>query len=63
VCHQLGHIAFYPGCQRRLLGEEDVSDRPIRIFNGEADDWTPIRPCREYVERLRRSGKDAALIA
>jgi len=56
------HIAFYPGCQRHLLGEEDVSDRPIRIFNGEADDWTPAGPCRDYVERLRRAGKDASLI-
>ncbi len=57
------HLGFYPPCQRRLIGEEDVSDRPIRIFHGEADDWVPIAPCRDYVERLRRAGKDAALLA
>jgi dienelactone hydrolase len=57
------HVAFYPICQRRFIDEEDVSDRPIRVFHGEADDWTPIEACRKYVERLRRAGKDAALVA
>jgi dienelactone hydrolase len=56
------HVAFYPTCQRRFLGEEDVSDSPIRVFHGEADDWTPIAWCRKYVERLQRAGRDAALI-
>ena len=57
------YLAFYPGrCNWRLLEEEQVSDRPLRIFHGTADDWTPIGPCREYVERMRRAGKDAALI-
>jgi dienelactone hydrolase len=57
------HVALYPPCQWRFINDEDVADRPIRIFHGEADDWTPIAPCREYVERLRRAGKDAALTA
>jgi dienelactone hydrolase len=57
------HLAFYPACQRRLIGEEDVTDRPLRIFHGDADDWLPIGPCRDYVERLRRAGKDALLFA
>jgi dienelactone hydrolase len=57
------HLAFYPSCQRRFIDGEDVSDRPIRIFHGEADDWLPIGPCREYVERLRRAGKDAGLFS
>jgi dienelactone hydrolase len=57
------HLAFYPTCQRRFIDDQDVSDRPIRIFHGEADDWTPIEFCRKYVERLRGAGKDAALVA
>ncbi|MEK7713923.1 MAG: dienelactone hydrolase family protein [candidate division NC10 bacterium] len=57
------HVAFYPICQRRFIDEEDVTDRPIRVFHGEADDWTPIEFCRKYVERLRRAGKDATLVA
>jgi dienelactone hydrolase len=58
------HITLYPPCQRRFIDGEDVSGRPIRVFHGEEDDWVPIGPCREYVvERLRRAGKDATLVA
>jgi dienelactone hydrolase len=38
-----------------------VSDRPIRIFHGAADNYVPIEPCRNYVERLRRGGRDVQL--
>ncbi len=36
-----------------------MSDLPIRLFHGEADDWTLVRACRDYVERLRRAAQDA----
>lgn len=55
------YLAFYPGCSRKLIDEGQISDRPLRIFHGAADDWTPIEPCREYSERMRRLGKDVAL--
>lgn len=55
------YLAFYPGCSRKLTDEEQVSERPFRMFHGAADDWTPIQPCREYNERMRRLGKDVAL--
>jgi len=56
------YLAFYPGsCWYRLHGETEVGERPIRVFHGAADDWTPLAPCRAYVERLRRAGRDAAL--
>jgi dienelactone hydrolase len=55
------HVAFYPGCYFRYVDDETVTDRPIRIFHGTADDWTPIEPCRAYVERLRRAGADARI--
>ena len=55
------YIAFYPPCNFRWIGDEDVSDRPIRIFHGEADDQAPFAACRDYVERLRQGGKDAEI--
>lgn len=51
------YFPFYPYCNARYTADEDVADRPIVIFHGEADDYTPIAPCREYVGRLRSAGK------
>jgi dienelactone hydrolase len=57
------HLAFYPaGCIAWLADEERISGAPIRIFHGAADDWTLVGPCKAYIERLRKAGKDAALI-
>ena len=55
------HIAFYPGCSYAFVGNLMVTDRPIRIFQGTADDLAPIEPCRAYVERLRQAGADAQI--
>ncbi len=57
------YLPFYPPCHVTFIDDEQVSDRPIRIFHGTADDYTPIEPCRQYVERLHRAGKDVQLIA
>jgi dienelactone hydrolase len=56
------HLAFYPPCYVTLADEPNVSSAPIRVFHGTADDWIPIAPCRTYVDRLRRAGKDADLL-
>ncbi len=57
------YLAFYPiSCYVKLLDEEQVSGGPIRIFHGVADDAVPISRCREYVEGMRRAGKDVALV-
>jgi dienelactone hydrolase len=56
------YIPFYPRCDTPYLEDEQVSDHPIRIFHGVADDYVPIDGCRQYVQRLRRVGKDVALI-
>lgn len=40
-------IAFYPGCLatlRRHPGYKPVP--PLTVLHGEADDWTPLGPCR-----------------
>jgi dienelactone hydrolase len=58
----VAHLSFYPAsCYIRLADEEDVGDAPMRIFHGTADDWLPIEPCREYVERMQAAGRDVAL--
>jgi len=55
------YLAFYTPCNTRYLEDEAVSDRPIRLFHGTADDYVAIAPCRTYVERLRKAGKDVQL--
>ena len=55
------YIPFYPSCYTTYIDDEQVSERPIRIFHGTADDYVSIEPCRNYVERLRRAGKDVQL--
>jgi dienelactone hydrolase len=55
------HLPFYPPCLVHLIDEEKIA-APMRIFHGAADDWTPVAPCREYVERMRRAGGDVVLI-
>jgi len=55
------YIPFYAPCSTTYIGDEDVSDKPIRLFHGAADDYAPVAPCRTYVERLRTAGKDVTL--
>lgn len=57
------YIPLYAACESpSVIGEEDVSDRPIRQFHGGFDDVVSIAPCRTFYERLRAKGKDARLI-
>lgn len=56
------HVAFYPvSCYVTLAEEAKGKGGPIGIFIGTEDDWTPVAPCRQYVERLRRAGRDVVL--
>ncbi len=58
------YIGFYPAsCYLQLADEEKVSGGPIRIFHGMADDWIPIAPCQEYIERMQQAGIDADIFA
>lgn len=56
-----GYLAFYADCGTKYRGDDDVSDKPIRLFHGAADDYVPVTPCRPFVERLRAKGKDVVL--
>ena len=55
------YIAFYPLCNTTFRDDEDVADKPIRVFIGSADDFVPVAACRAYVERLKAKGKDVWL--
>lgn len=55
------YIPFYPGCNTAFREDENVADKPIRLFHGGADDYVPVAPCRSYVERLKAKGKDVQL--
>jgi len=44
------YIPFYPTCTTTFIDDENV-----------ADDYVPVAPCRSYVERLRKAGKDVEL--
>src|SRR5260370_39186224 len=57
------YLPVYAPCNTKYLEDEDVSNRPIRLFHGVADNWVPIAPCQAYVERLRHSGRDGKLFA
>ena len=55
------YVPFYPICIRTYIDDGQVSERPIRIFHGAADDWLPVAACRQYMERLRQAGKNIQL--
>ena len=55
------HIPFYARCDTPYIDDEDVCDKPIRLFHGVNDDYVPIDGCRRYVQRLLRAGKDVVL--
>jgi dienelactone hydrolase len=56
------YIPLYAACESpSIMGEDDISDHPIRQFHGGSDDVVGIAPCRTFYERLRAKGKDAQL--
>lgn len=57
------YIAFYPDCTYTYREDDSLVDKPVRIFQGNADNYNPIAPCRAYVERLRAKGNNVQLTA
>jgi dienelactone hydrolase len=55
------HIGLYTNCNTTYHDDDKVTGAPIRLFHGSADDWVAVGPCRAYVNRLKKSGVDAAL--
>ena len=52
------YVSFYPGCNYTFNEEEQVTDRPVRILMGDKDQLGWSVPCEDYVNRLRKAGKD-----
>ena len=55
------YVPFYASCGTRFIDDENFSPKPIRMFHGAADNYVPVAPCREYVQRLKARGVDVAL--
>jgi dienelactone hydrolase len=55
------HIGLYAPCGTTYRGDDAVA-KPIRLLHGTADDYVPIGPCRAYVDRLSKAGRDIRLI-
>jgi len=55
------YIALYPSCVTRYRDDAKVAARPIRVFHGTGDDWTPIEPCRVLVSDMKKAGADVSL--
>ncbi|HVY56351.1 MAG TPA: dienelactone hydrolase family protein [Xanthobacteraceae bacterium] len=55
------YVPFYPDCMTTFASDTEIADRPVRIFQGTADDYNPVAPCKAYVERLRAAGHDVEL--
>jgi dienelactone hydrolase len=55
------YVPFYADCGSTYDRDEDVSNKPIRLFHGSADDYNPVASCRAYVLRLKAAGKDVVL--
>jgi dienelactone hydrolase len=55
------YVPFYATCNTRYRGDEGLVDKPVRMFHGSDDDYSPVAPCRSYVERLKVAGRDVQL--
>jgi dienelactone hydrolase len=53
-------VPFYPYCNASYPESGQVS-APLRVHTGEADDWTPAKPCADLVQHLRAGGQDAVI--
>jgi dienelactone hydrolase len=55
------HVGMYAGCDTVFRGDDDLA-KPVLLLHGMADDWSSIAPCRAYVDRLSKGGKDIRLV-
>ena len=49
------HLPIYPGCLAYPYPDESMifSQSPVHILIGELDNWTPAKPCEEFVGKLK----------
>ena len=46
------YLPFYPDCMTSYIGDTDLVDRPIHVFQGTPDDYNPIAACKAYFKRV-----------
>jgi len=55
------YLPLYAQCNTTFGGDDDLVDKPVRMFHGTDDNYVSIAPCRAYVERLKAKGRDVQL--
>jgi dienelactone hydrolase len=56
-------IAFYPGCSAFAKAPDKFHPyAPLLVLMGEADDWTPSKPCRELTDIVRKRPEPMELV-
>ncbi len=58
--HFRAFFPFYPYCNADVPEYAAIS-APVRVHTGALDDWTPAKPCQDWVERLKANGFDASI--
>jgi dienelactone hydrolase len=54
----LAAVTYYPACRGRA---PDAIRVPLRILDGDADDWTPAPPCQLLADDAKDAGKTVAI--
>lgn len=56
-------IAFYPGCtSRQARAERFHPYAPLFVVMGEADDWTPVAPCKTLTDAVAARGEPMTIV-
>jgi dienelactone hydrolase len=56
-------VAFYPGCSNVLASARPRAlSSPLMLLIGKADDWTPAKPCVQWVEDLKKNKLPATIV-
>jgi dienelactone hydrolase len=55
-------VAFYPGCRAPLERADWHTRIPLLLLIGEADDWTPVWPCRGLASNAAANSEPVTLV-
>jgi dienelactone hydrolase len=61
-CSFAAYLSFYPAILEELQNQADIGDGSLCIFQGVADDITPVQKAQDYISELRKFGKEAKII-